>query len=227
MSKVFKCCFHVCADSFLSTPSCTNRNALSYIHSPTKIALFHNRAVPATNPLTSYWSSLVKRSPKIDFGMARDYSGGREAATLLGAAVARDPFGPGRKRSPPEESKQRSFYVSGVLSGEEAWYWCWEWCNALRKIIKFCLRFKTIFYLSKRRDVLLDTYIVHYFPFHTNQTARHRANNLLWYTILQDKNKILIQLDEWNGCKLYWVIRDCTLSVLWSYADSIQVQYLY
>lgn len=77
-----------------------------------------NRAEPATNPLTS---SLVKRSPKIDFGMARDYSGGREAATLLGAAVARDPFGPGRKRSPvtEAESKQRRIYVSGVLVGEE------------------------------------------------------------------------------------------------------------
>lgn len=201
----------------MSTPSFTNCNALSFtfIHLR-KLLFFQNRAEPATNPLTSYWSSLVKRSPKIDFGMARDYSGGREAATLLGAAVARDPFGPGRKRSPLEESKQRSFYVSGVLSGEEAWYWwCWEWCNAWRKIIKFCLRFKTIFCMPKGRR--FSRYL-HYFPCHTrfftiNQTIRHCTNNLLWYTILQDKNKILIQLDEWNGCKLYWVIRDCSLSV--------------
>lgn len=100
------------------------------------------RAEAATNPLTS---SLVKRSPKIDFGMARDYSGGREAATLLGAAVARDPFGPGRKRSVTEDSKQRSFYVSGVLSGEEAWWLCWWWWyNAFRKI-KFCLEFEGMF----------------------------------------------------------------------------------
>lgn len=42
---------------------------------------------------------LGKRSPKIDFGMARDYSGGREAQTLLAAAAANNPYGPGRKRS--------------------------------------------------------------------------------------------------------------------------------
>lgn len=95
-------------------------SAMHFLIFTFEIALFQRRAEAATNPLTSYWSSLAKRSPKIDFGMARDYSGGREAATLLGAAVARDPFGPGRKRSPAEESKQRSFYVSGVLSGEEA-----------------------------------------------------------------------------------------------------------
>lgn len=144
------CCPLCDIDSFFSFSvdwrSLTDfRNALFYYFT-FEIALFFffltYRAEAATNPLTS---SLVKRSPKIDFGMARDYSGGREAATLLGAAVARDPFGPGRKRSVTEDSKQRSFYVSGVLSGEEAWWLCWWWWyNAFRKI-KFCLEFEGMF----------------------------------------------------------------------------------
>lgn len=40
-----------------------------------------------------------KRSVTVDFGMARDYSGSREAQTRMAAAAANNPYGPGRKRS--------------------------------------------------------------------------------------------------------------------------------
>lgn len=90
------------------------------------IALFQLRANAATNALTSCWSSLIKRSPKIDFGTGRDYSGVREATMRWAEAQ-------GRKRS-LEPPVQRNPDIAGVLNDLPVDAWWWWWHDAFRKI---------------------------------------------------------------------------------------------
>lgn len=55
------------------------------------------------------YSPYSKRSPQLDLGTIRGYSGSREAASRYGMEIANSPFGPGKRSAiPSEEDQQQS-----------------------------------------------------------------------------------------------------------------------